>query len=295
MSVNSSQESKTWNQIQEDDKKKLQDEIANRDVAEIAKRCDEIIFRTKDGFLECGTALLQLQEVKGYKILGYKTFNECCEARYNLKRAYTYRLMDAVKITQEMSTIVDISNEGTAKEFKAVPKEDRPAVAEKAKTIASEKGRDTINSRDVKEAKAKIYSTEPKVTVIEPEPEAEPIVLPDEPEITMIQESAGEWIDSIPLFHELSGVPKRKFEESAKLWHIFEVDFKMQARRLRIAQKGIPSQFRSRFMSRQMSSFIVNSPEFWLKCKVCDGTGQIPQTGQCAMCSSDGFQITNYR
>ena len=253
-----------------------------------------VIERGKKMFVEVGTSLMEIRVKRLYRG-EYETFEEYCQSKWGFSKSFANKGIIAAEIACTLGTIVPISNEGTAREFVSVPKEDRPAVAEKAKTIAAEKGRDTINSRDVKEAKAKIYSTEPKVTVIEPEPDAEPIVLPDEPQITMIQESAGEWIDSIPLFHELSGVPKRKFEESAKLWHKFETDFKLTARMVRNAQKDVPFQFRSRFMSRQMSSFIVNSPESWLKCKVCDGTGQIPQTGQCAMCSSDGFQITNYR
>ena len=253
-----------------------------------------VIERGKKMFVEVGTSLMEIRVKRLYRG-EYETFEEYCQSKWGFSRQFANKTIESSGIASDLETMVSISNERTAREFISVPSEDRPAVAEKAKIIAAEKGRDTINSRDVKEAKSKIYSTEPKVTVIEPEPDAEPIVLPDEPEITMIQESAGEWIDSIPLFHELSGVPKRKFEESAKLWHKFETDFKMTARMVRNAQKDIPFQFRSRFMSRQMSSFIVNSPESWLKCKVCDGTGQIPQTGQCAMCSSDGFQITNYR
>ena len=272
----------------------LINEILTNEELNQLKSLESVIERGKNTFIEIGTALMKIRDGRLYRS-EFSTFEDYCQNKWGFSKSFANKGIISSEIADTLGTIVPISNEGTAREFVSVPHEDRPIVAKAAKTIASEKGRDTINSRDVKEAKAKIYSTEPKVTVIEPEPEAEPIVLPDEPEITMIQESADDWIDSIPLFHELSGVPKRKFEESAKLWHIFEVDFKMQARRLRIAQKGIPSQFRSRFMSRQMSSFIVNSPEFWLKCKVCDGTGQIPQTGQCAMCSSDGFQITNYR
>lgn len=255
---------------------------------------ESVIERGKKTFVEVGTALMQIKDGRLYRI-GFETFEDYCQSRWGFSRQFASLQIKSAEIATALSSILDIPNGSTAEQFVSVPKEDRPAVAEKARTIAAEKGRDTINSRDVKEAKAKIYSTEPKVTVIEPEPDAEPIVLPDEPQITMIQESAGEWIDSIPLFHELSGVSKRKFEESAKLWHKFETDFKMTARMVRNAQKDVPFQFRSRFMSRQMSSFIVNSPESWLKCKVCDGTGQTPQTGQCAMCSSDGFQITNYR
>ena len=272
----------------------LINEILTNEELNQLKSLESVIERGKNTFIEVGTALMEIRVNRLYRG-EFGTFEGYCQKKWGFSKSFANLQIKSAEIAKDLTSVLAIPNGKTAEQFISVPTEERTAVAKAAKTIASEKGRDTINSRDVKEAKAKIYSTEPKVTVIEPEPEAEPIVLPDEPEITMIQESADDWIDSIPLFHELSGVPKRKFEESAKLWHIFEVDFKMQARRLRIAQKGIPSQFRSRFMSRQMSSFIVNSPEFWLKCKVCDGTGQIPQTGQCAMCSSDGFQITNYR
>jgi histone H3/H4 len=127
-----------------------------------------IIERGKRAFLEVGTALMTIRDSRLYRA-EYKTFEDYCQTRWGFGLSQTYRLMDAAKIALDLSPIGEILNEGTAREFVSVPKEDRPAVAEAAKAIAVEHGRETINSRDVKEAKERYTFTRTEEVRTEPE------------------------------------------------------------------------------------------------------------------------------
>jgi hypothetical protein len=242
------------------------------------------------GVWKFANALKTIREKRLYR-QKYKTFEEYCQARWNFGRDFASKQIQAAEVAQDLSTIVYISNEGTAREFVSVPPEDRPAVAQKAKAIAESKGRDKINSRDVKEAKqeAKPASEPHKVEVIEPDAEAEPIEIlpPAPPEIKSDLET---WLANMPLMKQLSGIQKRKFEESAKLYFAYQNDIRELGNRFRRRINGINSLHRSRYMTRVMTSFEINDPSFWLLCGECKGTGWNGTKSQCSSCNCDGFQ-----
>ena len=246
---------------------------------------------------EFGRRLEIIRDKRLYRA-DFDTFEDYCREKWNIGRNMANKQIQAAKVVNELvdslGTFVPISNEGTAREFNEVPKEDRPKVAEAAKQVAAEKGRDKINSRDVKEAKAKIYKVETKIEELPPEPDAEPV--PTEPEPpTLVEDEDGTWLASLPLHSQLQGLALRRFEEAALLWQHFEAPFKSLAMQIRYQQKQVKSQFHSRFFVQQRASFVVDEPQHWLLCRECSGTGQIPQIGNCSSCTGDGFYASSYK
>lgn len=255
---------------------------------------EAVIERGKQTFVDVGTALMEIRRAKLYRST-HKSFEAYCVERWGFGQNYVGKMIAAAEVAKEVGTIVPLSNEGTAREFKEVPKEDRLKVAEAAKEVAKEKGRDTINSRDVKEAKAKVYKVETKIEELPRDETAEPLPVDDEPVVELVDDTDGTWLESLPLSSQLQGLPLRRFEEAARLWQQFEAPFKMLAAQLRHEHKTVKSQFHSRFFVRQLYSFIVDAPQHWLLCKECGGTGQVPKVGHCSSCGGDGFHATQYK
>jgi len=129
---------------------------------------ETIIERGKKAFVQVGTALLEIRDKRLYRA-EYDTFEVYCNRRWGFSRRFANMQIGAAEVAKEMGTIVPISNEGTAREFVSVPEEDRPAIAETAKAIAASQGRETINSRDVKEAKERYTFTRTEEVRTEPE------------------------------------------------------------------------------------------------------------------------------
>ena len=115
---------------------------------------ENIVERGKQTFIEVGTALMEIRDSRFYRISGFKTFGGYCQSR-GFTRNFAHMQIQSAEIAGGLLTTVNIPNEKTAREFISVPAEDRSSVAEQAKAIAAEHGRDTINSADVKKAKAK--------------------------------------------------------------------------------------------------------------------------------------------
>ena len=118
------------------------------------ERLEVIIGHGKQAFIQVGTALMEIRVKRLYRS-EFDTFEEYCQSKWEFTRQFASLQIQSAEIASGLSTIVDIPNEGTARQFISVPAEDRSAVAEQAKAIAAEHGRDTINSADVKKAKAK--------------------------------------------------------------------------------------------------------------------------------------------
>ena len=118
------------------------------------QQLETVIHRGKQAFIEVGVALMEVRESRLYRS-EFNTFEEYCSGKWGFNRNFANKMIVSSDLARDLGTIVPIPNEGTAREFVSVPKEDRPAVAEEAKAIAAKQGRDTINSRDVKEAKVR--------------------------------------------------------------------------------------------------------------------------------------------
>ena len=254
---------------------------------------EAVVERGRQTFIDVGLALAEIKRAKLYRST-HKTFEAYCVERFGFGQNYVGKLVAAAETAKEIGTTVPLSNERAAREFTEVPKEDRPKVAEAAKQVAAEKDRDKINSRDVKEAKAKIYKVETKIEELPAEPDAEPV--PTEPEpVTLVEDEDGTWLESLPLHSQLQGLPLRRFEEAALLWQQFEAVMKSTAMQIRYAQKQVKSQFHSRFFVQQRASFVIDEPQHWLLCRECNGTGQIQQIGNCSSCTGDGFYASSYK
>lgn len=118
------------------------------------ERLEVIIGHGKQAFIEVGTALMEIRVNRLYRS-EFKTFEEYCQSKWGFTRNFAHMQIQSAEIASGLLTVVNIPNEGTARGFISVPAEDRPAVAEEAKAIAADQGRDTINSKDVEKAKAK--------------------------------------------------------------------------------------------------------------------------------------------
>jgi hypothetical protein len=264
------------------------------------KALEGLIENGKKAFIEVGMALTEIRDRRLYRKL-FDTFEAYCQSRWGFGLSFANHQIRAAEVVNQIGTIVPISNEGTAREFVSVPKEQRQEVAQEAKKIAAEKGRDTINSRDVKEAKAaKIPKPEPKpsitphkVEVIEPDADAEPIIVPPPlpPEPKPITQDVESWLASLDLMKQLSGIQKRKFEAAARFYFAYSQDLQELGSRLRRRIARFETIERSRFLSRIMVSFDINDPSHWLLCGHCKGTGWNGTTSECSTCGGDGFQI----
>jgi len=254
---------------------------------------EAVIEKGRQTFIDVGMALTEIKEKRLWK--GYGSFKGYLERRWNFSRQFAYMQIEAYEAAMDVTTVVDTPNEKTAREFVKVPKEDRPKVAKEAVAVAKSSGRETINSSDVKEAKKRIYDPTPKVVEsIANEDDGEPIETPEDPPIEIVADPDA-WLEALPLMDQLSGLAKRRYVEAAKLWVETEPQMKTTAAIIRRAQKEIPQYMHSRFMSRQIISFIIDDPKHWTLCQTCKGTGQVPKIGKCDGCRGDGFNISTTR
>lgn len=69
--------------------------------------CERVIERGLNTFVEVGTALLEIRDNRLYKD-GYSTFEEYCRERWDMQRAYAYRLIGAAEVVANLSPIGDI-------------------------------------------------------------------------------------------------------------------------------------------------------------------------------------------
>jgi len=104
---------------------------------------EDQIFRGFVAFYEVGEALTEIQQEKLYQDAGHKTFDDYCQARWGIKRGRAYQLIEASKVYQnlstivdktEMSTIVDIlpANEAQARPLANLEPSDQPKAWQKA-------------------------------------------------------------------------------------------------------------------------------------------------------------------
>jgi len=104
---------------------------------EALRRCEAIIERGVQTFIEVGEALAEIRDGKLYRA-GYGTFDDYCRERWGIGRGRAYQLMDAATVTREMSTVVD-NPPKTEREARAVAKAapaDRGRVLDRADQLA---------------------------------------------------------------------------------------------------------------------------------------------------------------
>lgn len=109
--------------------------LSPRETA-LLNECEETIAAGLTTFIEVGGALLTIHEGKLYR-REFATFDEYCTAKWQIGRAYAYRLMEAVRT---LLTLGDIgvplpTNEAQARALGEVPEDRRVEVWEKAHEI----------------------------------------------------------------------------------------------------------------------------------------------------------------
>jgi len=104
-------------------------ELTNHQISEL-KKCETIIERGKDTFVECGIAIARIKDERLYR-QDHNSFDEYCKARWGWGKAYAYHLIGAAEVKK--SPIGDsIQNMEQAKAILKVPEEKRAEVMEKA-------------------------------------------------------------------------------------------------------------------------------------------------------------------
>jgi hypothetical protein len=112
-------------------------------------------------------------------------------------------------------------------------------------------------------------------------------------------QTAEEWVESIPLYHELDGTPKKKFFDDALAWHRMQLLRKDFAKGIRdvLGQSALVRQRREvgpviyaiqRFLK-------MNGPEYCVKCPPltqggCGGAG-VTLRGKCTNCHGAGYRL----
>lgn len=72
---------------------------------------ETVIERGLQTFIEVGSALMEIRSSRLYRQM-YATFEEYCQARWDLRKSRTYQLMDAAEVVENLksSTIVELSS-----------------------------------------------------------------------------------------------------------------------------------------------------------------------------------------
>lgn len=121
------------------------------------RRLESIIEKGKQTFVEVGQALKQIRDEKLYREK-WNTFDAYCEDRFDFKRRYADRLIEAAEI--KMSPIgLKISNEAQAREVAKTPPKKRSEVVKTAEKIAKEAGK-PVSAKVIAEARDTVVEGE---------------------------------------------------------------------------------------------------------------------------------------
>ncbi len=104
-------------------------ELSTAEASQL-RACETVIARGIHAFNDVGNSLVRVRDGRLYRAR-YSTFEEYCEARWQISRSRAYQLVGA---TETLSTIVDKidvpppTNEGQLRALAAVPEDDRADV-----------------------------------------------------------------------------------------------------------------------------------------------------------------------
>jgi hypothetical protein len=180
-------------------------------------------------FIRIGSRLIELSQLEVYKET-HKTFESFVLDEFGLSKARAYQLIDAAKVTDNLSTIVDKSsipqNEGQIREVAKAPAEMQAEVVKKAVEKAAEENRKPT-AKDFKEAVKQVTAElledgeeSPSYEDVEaPEPShhpkqmAGPLMAHVKTLVQMLndlkkrkEERGGEWIDVQAISTQISGL-----------------------------------------------------------------------------------------
>lgn len=92
------------------------------------EKCEEIISRGLNSFIEVGISLLSIRDNKLYRE-GYATFEQYCRERWAISKQHAYRLMDATEVINDIKSNPGVTlpqNERQARPLMDVPSDIRP-------------------------------------------------------------------------------------------------------------------------------------------------------------------------
>ena len=137
------------------------------------EQLEGVIQKNIGAFYEVGRALMEIRDKGLYRdVLGYDTFEAYCKHRWDFNRAHAYRLMDSVKVINNVSeseTKQPINLEQTRPLSKLEPAQQREAWQKAVETAPEGKVTAAHVSKVVKE----ITGEQPKPYVLKPH---EPII-----------------------------------------------------------------------------------------------------------------------
>lgn len=89
-------------------KDKLAD-VSKEDIAEF-KRLDKIVRKGVAAFMDCGKALIKIQEKKLWRAGGWSTWEAYCIEVAGLSKSYAHRLINATRVASGLSGRLPIGN-----------------------------------------------------------------------------------------------------------------------------------------------------------------------------------------
>lgn len=126
--------------------------LTQEESARLAE-CEIVITKGFQNFYEVGCALIEISDKRLYRDT-HSTFEEYCQAKWQITARHAYRLCEAAEVIKALPENVTHGsqiNERQAREIKKAPKEKRAQVVETAAAKAESESR-PMTARDVKEA-----------------------------------------------------------------------------------------------------------------------------------------------
>lgn len=142
-------------------------EVLNKDELNELERCEVVIKQGLQTFVEVGQALLTIRDKRLYRS-GFRTFEEYCDVKWEIGKAYAFRLIGAAEVISNLSPRGDIlpKNEKEARSLAGL----EPEIQQEAWAAIVHQHGDKITASKVKEIadQFKEVNTELKQAKAEP-------------------------------------------------------------------------------------------------------------------------------
>jgi hypothetical protein len=265
--------------------------------------CEMTISAGLGSFYEVGLAILEIRDNHLYRGT-HSTFESYLNQRFSISRRRAYQLMDATKVVteiqdvtpgengQDLRTTVHNMPEGAIRPLTTLPEGERAEAFREASQSAGDR------PPTAKEVQKAVNRRKPKP---EPTPEESNVqeVLKDAREAAAeraaIKDEVSDenWVQSLPLSGELSGIRLRIFQVDALLFRAMEHDLHA------LRTKHVPKRRKigqGEFRFRAINFLSTPPPNQWALCPPteyggCGGTGEVELIGECPRCHGRGYWI----
>jgi hypothetical protein len=145
-------------------------------VSQKLEECEAVIERGIRTFIEVGSALATIRDNHLYKADGYYSFHDYLKARWDLSVSRAYQMIDASRVTRELSTIVETpellpATESQARELVGLDAQQAAQVM--AETAARVRGK--VTAKKIRETRERITNP-PQQKPKPPKPQPTPTV-----------------------------------------------------------------------------------------------------------------------